>query len=165
MRKTISIIIAVVICFCPAMSLASGVDVTSNDLINNAGDFDGKKTVYTGEVIGDILSRGEYSWLNVSDGSNAVGVWVQSDVISAIDMLGGYTSHGDTIRITGVFNRACPAHGGDMDIHAASIDIVQEGYAVSHNIPGWKFIIGPVLLGAALLFLILILRKRKLKHY
>ena len=66
------------------------MDVTSNDLTNNAGDFDGKEIVYTGEAIGDILSHGDYSWINVSDGNNAIGVWVQSDDISAVDMLGGY---------------------------------------------------------------------------
>ena len=161
MRKKISIIIAVVICLCPALSLAGGVDVTSNDLINNAQDFDGKEVVYTGEVIGDILSRGEYSWINVSDGSNAIGVWVLSEDISAIDMLGGYTAHGDTVRITGVFTRACPEHGGDMDIHAASIKIIQEGYNVSHPLAVWEVIAGPILLAGAVGCLVLVMRKRK----
>lgn len=164
MRKKISIIIAVVICFCPAMSLASGVDVTSNDLINKAGDIDGEEIVYTGEVIGDILSRGAYSWINVSDGSNAIGVWVQSDETSAIDNLGGYTTHGDTVRITGVFNRACPEHGGDMDIHAASIEIIQEGYTVSHPVAVWEVIAGPILLAGAVVCLVLVMRKRKRAH-
>lgn len=164
MRKKISIIIAVVICFCPAMSLAGGADVTSNDLINKAGDFDGEKIVYTGEVIGDILSRGEYSWINVSDGSNAIGVWVKSDDISAIDSLGGYTTHGDTVRITGVFNRACPMHGGDMDIHAVSIEIIQEGYKVSHPVAVWEVIAGPILLAGAVVCLVLVMRKRKRAH-
>ncbi len=165
MRKKISIIIAVMICFCPAVSLADDVEVTSNDLINNAGDYDGKKIVYTGEVIGDVLSRGEYSWINISDGSNAIGVWVKSSDTSGIDMLGGYTAHGDTIRIEGIFNRACPAHGGDMDIHAVSIEIVEEGYDVSHKVAVWKHVLGPVLLAGAISRLMLILRKRKVKHY
>ncbi len=161
MRKKISIIIAVVICFCPAMSLASGVEVTSSDLINNAGDFDGKEIVYTGEVIGDILSRGEYSWINVSDGSNAIGVWVQTDDISAIDSLGGYTTHGDTVRITGVFNRACPVHGGDMDIHADSIELVEEGYKVAHFTPAWEVITAPILLAGAAVCLMLVIKNKK----
>lgn len=164
MRKKISIIIAVIICICPTISLASGVDVTSNDLINNAGDFVGKEIVYTGEVIGDILSRGEHSWINVSDGSNAIGVWVQSELIGAIDSLGGYTTHGDTVRITGVFNRACPEHGGDMDIHAASIEIIQEGYTVSHPVAVWEVIAGPILLACAGVCLVLVMRKRKRAH-
>ena len=161
MRKKISIIIAVVICICPGVSLASGLEVTSNDLINNAGDFDGEEIIYTGEVIGDILSRGEYSWINVSDGSNAIGVWVQSEDISAVDMLGGYTTHGDTVRITGVFNRACPEHGGDMDIHAASIEIIQEGHKVSHHVAVWKVITGPILLAGAVICLVLIRKKKR----
>ncbi len=164
MRKKISVIIAVVICIFPTVSLAGGVSVTSNDLINHAENYDGKDIIYTGEVIGDILSRGKYSWINVSDGSNAMGVWVQSDAISDIDMLGGYTTHGDTVRMTGVFNRACPEHGGDMDIHAKSIEIVQKGFAVSHNVTSWKFVMGPVLLAGAVLCLIFIIKKRKLKR-
>ncbi len=164
MRKKISIIIVAVICICPTVSLAIGMDVTSNALINSAGDFDGKEIAYTGEVIGDILSRGEYSWINVSDGSNAIGVWVQSEDIGAIGMLGGYTSRGDTVRITGVFNRACPAHGGDMDIHAAGIEITREGYNVSHPVAVWEVIAGPILLAGAVVCLVLVMRKRKRAH-
>ena len=160
MRKKISIILAVLICFCPAVSLAGGMQVTSNDLINKAGDYDGKEIIYTG----DVLSRGEYSWINVFDGSNAIGVWVQRDDISAVAVLGSYTMHGDTVRITGIFNRACPEHGGDMDIHAASIEIVQVGYAVSHKVAVWKFILGPVLLAGAAVCMILVVKKRKRLH-
>jgi len=161
MRKKISIIIAVIICFCPAVSLASNIEVTSNDLINNAGDFDGKEIIYTGEAIGDILSRGEYSWINVSDGNNAIGIWVRNRDISDLNILGGYTAHGDTIRISGVFNRACPEHGGDMDIHALSIKIIQKGSHVSHPVAVWKVISGAILLAGTVVCLVLVMRKKK----
>jgi hypothetical protein len=161
MRKMISIILVIVICVCPGLALADGVDVSSNDLINNAGEYNGKEIVYTGEMIGDILSRGEYSWINVSDGSNAIGIWVKSDDIKDIDELGEYTAHGDTVKIKGIFYRACPAHGGDMDIHAQSIEIIQEGYATSHDMAIWKIIIGPILLAGAAVCMIFVWKKRK----
>lgn len=152
---------AIALCICPGLALADGPEVTSNDLINEAGKYDGQEVVYTGEVIGDILARGDYAWINVFDGSNAIGVWVKTSDIEEIDTLGSYTAHGDTISIKGLFNRACAEHGGDMDIHALSIEVIQEGYAVLHDVPIWKLITGAALLAGAAVCMVLVLKKKK----
>ncbi len=151
---------AIVLCICPGLALADGAEVTSNDLINEAGEYNGAEIVYTGEVIGDILTRGDHAWINVFDGSNAIGVWVESSDANTINILGGYTAHGDTVRITGVFNRACPEHGGDMDIHAKSVEGVQAGYAVTHDVSAWKLIAAAVLFAGAAVCGVLVLRRR-----
>jgi len=39
------------------------------------------------------------------------------------------------VQVSGIFNAACPEHGGDMDVHATEISVVREGMALDHT-PG-----------------------------
>ena len=50
---------------------------TSLELINNAKQYDGKTVNYKGEVIGEVMVRGDYAWLHVNDGTIAIGIWVR----------------------------------------------------------------------------------------
>lgn len=95
--------------------------VSSIELINNAKQYDGKIVVYEGEVIGDIMKRQDFAWVNVFEGNNAIGIWMSNALAESITYTGSYKSKGDRVEITGVFNRACPEHGGDLDIHAQAI--------------------------------------------
>ena len=104
--------------------------MNSNDLIDHAKDYDGKTIVYEGEVLGDILYRGDYAWLAVFDGSNTIGCYVTRADAEQISLVGGYGKKGDTVRIEGVFHRACAEHGGDMDIHASSVTVLAAGTLV-----------------------------------
>jgi len=122
MAKILKIVIVLTICLFPATAYAADTEVTSNDLIDKAKEYDGREVVYTGEVIGDILAQGDHTWINVSDGSNAIGIWVEAKDMQGIDTPGRYNMRGDTVRVTGVFHRACAQHGGDFDIHADKIE-------------------------------------------
>ena len=117
--------------------IASGTNalvVGSDDLINNAKEYDNKEVIYSGEVIGDIMRRGEYAWINVLDGSNSIGVWIAYDEAKKIKYKGSYKYKGDMVEVTGIFNRACPEHGGDFDIHAKSMIIKKEGSEIKQGI-------------------------------
>jgi len=128
-QKTVFLIIALLLLFAPAAALADGNAVNSNDLIDHAKDYDNQLVVYEGEVLGDILYRGDHAWLAVYDGSNTIGVYVTAEQAQQITVLGGYGKHGDTIRIEGVFHRACAEHGGDLDIHADTMKVLSVGSA------------------------------------
>lgn len=119
-------------------------DISSSELIKNAKGYDGKTVVYQGEVIGDIMIRGEYAWLNVNDGNNAIGIWVIKALIKNIRYTGSYNAKGDFVEITGVFNRSCKEHGGDLDIHAQSLTKVSSGDKIAHevNTKAIKFALG-----------------------
>ena len=67
----------------PFGALAEAREVTSTDLIENALALDGQTVTYTGEVVGDIMKRGDHTWLNLSDGSNAMGVWAETAALGA----------------------------------------------------------------------------------
>jgi hypothetical protein len=133
MKKHIKIIIGFWIFFAgiavlPVHAHAQELDVSSNDMIDKAAVLDGKTVTYTGEAVGDVMYRGSHAWVNVSDGKNAVGVYVTSDEAAEIKITGKYRVKGDTVKVRGVFHRACRQHGGDMDIHAQLLSVTESGY-------------------------------------
>ena len=89
--------------------------------------LDGKAIDFQGEAIQQIMRRGNHGWVNVKDDANAVGIWASASDLDLIKITGTYTSVGDTVRVTGVFHAACPEHGGDLDIHAERITLVDPG--------------------------------------
>jgi len=107
--------------------------VSSSELINNAKHYDGTTVSYSGEVIGDIMVRKEYAWININDGKNAIGIWIKKELIKDILYTGSYAAKGDLVEITGRFNRSCVEHGGDLDIHAQSINKISSGSKIFHS--------------------------------
>jgi len=135
--------------------------VSSSELINNTKQYDGKTVVYCGEVIGDVMARGEFVWINVNDGVNAIGIWAAKDLAKDIFYTGSYKSRGDIIEVEGIFHRACPEHGGDFDIHADSLRKIKDGKAVAEKINPAKKTAAAILLGVLCLVLILVRLRRR----
>jgi hypothetical protein len=140
-------------------------DVTEiNNLIENAKELDKREVTVQGEVIGERMDRGDYSWVNINDGTNAIGMWLNKSEAVKILHYGGYKYKGDTVKITGIFYRACKEHNGEADLHnIKAIDIVEEGYPVKEQISSVKIITAAVLFTFALLFLLYIFKQIKLK--
>jgi len=135
--------------------------LSSSELIKNAKEYDGKLITYTGEVIGDVMLRGEFAWVNINDGDNALGVWMGASLAKEIKFVGNYKSRGDSLEITGIFHRACPEHGGDLDIHAQALRKLTNGRIVTQILNLDKVDFSVVLFGALLLIWILSLFRRK----
>jgi len=125
---------------------------TSLDLLNNAKQYDGKTISYKGEVIGDVMIRGNYAWLHVNDGTIAIGIWAPKTLIEDIRYAGDYHKKGDIVEVTGTFHRSCSEHGGDLDIHASEIKKVISGSPVIQPISRKKVYIGVYSLMLVLLF-------------
>ncbi|MFA5156475.1 MAG: DNA-binding protein [Candidatus Omnitrophota bacterium] len=157
--KKVFLIFNFIICACSLPCYADAV--SSTELINNAKQYDGQTVVYSGEVIGDVMQRGEFVWINVNDGSSAIGIWVAKDLAKDIVYTGNYKFLGDTVEIEGVFHRSCPEHGGDLDIHADSLRKVKAGTAVEEKINPAKKKLAIVLSGVLCLLLILMRLKRR----
>lgn len=153
-----SIILLVNCLFC---ALCYAQTVSSAELINNAKRYDGNTVIYSGEVIGDVMKRGKYSWLNVHDGINAVGIWIDNDLIKNIGHAGNYKTRGDFITVKGAFYRRCIEHGGDLDIHAVSLRKVSDGAVIPEKINMVKRNLAIILAGGLCLVLILKRLKRK----
>jgi hypothetical protein len=137
------------------------VSVTSDELINNAKDYDKKVVVYSGEVVGDIMNRDENAWINIFDGTNAIGIWIPAEDAKKIKYAGKYSITGDTVKVTGMFDRACSEHGGDLDIHANKLEIIKQGHADIKKV-NYNFIIMSLILLAAAIALNAFILKKKL---
>jgi len=116
-----------------------------NDLIENSKKIDNSNISLKGEAIGECMNRGKYSWVNISDGSTAMGIWIDSTLAKNIKNYGQYGYKGDIVQINGTFNRACSEHGGDMDIHASSVKIIETGGSITMPINNSKKVIALIL--------------------
>ena len=152
-----------VICLLGFASPVHAATISSNKLIDNAKQFDGRVVEYQGEVIGDIMVRQDYAWVNINDGQKAIGIWTPAKLTKEIKLVGSYRHIGDTIKVTGIFNRACADHGGDLDIHAQTIKLVAKGHKIEHPIQSIKIVFIVVLIIGSILLLILPKLKKKKK--
>jgi hypothetical protein len=107
---------------------------SSKALIENARLLDGKKVTYRGEAVTAIMKRGDHAWVNVNDGDNAIGIWCTGAMLECVKFLGDYKHSGDILEVEGMFNRACPAHGGELDIHAAKVKVLKPGFSIGEKV-------------------------------
>ncbi len=119
---------------------------SSSEILDRSDELDGRTLIYEGETIGEALERGDNAWVNVSDGRNALGLWMSADEVSKITRYGDYRNDGDIIRATGVFRRSCSEHGGELDIHVSSIEILRVGEERSYSVSSSKGIFAVVTL-------------------
>jgi hypothetical protein len=155
------LIAAVVLIFCCALGGAFAQSFSSTDLIQRAKELDGQTVAYSGEVIGDVMCRGTHCWVNVNDGSNAIGIWAEEAPARAIAFTGSYSARGDTVAAIGMLHRSCAEHGGDLDIHAVSLEVFKPGHQVSEKISMAKVRFVLILAAITLLLWILSLLKTR----
>lgn len=128
---------------------------TINDLVEGAKKLDGQEVTIQGEAIGERMDRGEFSWVNVNDGTNAIGVWIKRSDAKTIAYYGDYKNKGDIVEITGLFNRACKEHGGEADLHNTSLYIVEVGHQVKESISSAKIITTVIITALGMISLML----------
>lgn len=106
-------------------------------LIEQAKALNGQDVIFQGEIIGDIMPRQDHYWINVLNNGTAIGIWISAEQRAAINLSGLYGIQGDEVKIVGRFSQACAEHGGDLDIHASSVEIINKGMIMPQklNIP------------------------------
>jgi hypothetical protein len=115
----------------PALALPN---VSSEELIRQSREYDGQIVIYRGEVIGDVMVRGDSAWINVANDGIAMGVFLDAEAVRQIKFTGSYRSVGDKVEIEGPFYRAGTKHGGEMHIEAQTIKVISTGYEKQHVI-------------------------------
>jgi hypothetical protein len=161
MKKNFGLTLIILFLVFIPQAAAFSQSLSSSELIKNAKEYDGKLIAYSGEVIGDVMLRGEFAWVNINDGENAMGIWMNAALAQEIKFTGNYKSRGDNLEIVGVFHRACLEHGGDLDIHAQSWRKIGNGRMVKEKLNFDKVRLSLILLGALFLIWILTLFKHK----
>lgn len=147
---------------------ASAGPVSSRQLVNDPKSYDGQLVTITGEAIGEMMVRGDHSWLhlnddayaqrNIEDGATPAGynsgmpVWVGTEFGKRVKTFGDYRHQGDIVQTTGLFHAACAVHGGDMDIHAADLLVEARGRTVTDRVQPWKIVVALILAAVSALF-------------
>jgi hypothetical protein len=143
-----------------------GVAVASAALTEDAAAWDGRVVTFSGEAVGEPMVRGDHAWLHLNDDAyqtrapleagcllggynSGQAIWAPAALARRVRTFGGYRREGDSVRVLGTFNAACREHGGDMDIHATSLEIVHEGYVVTHPLHAGRLACGLALLALA----------------
>lgn len=117
-KLILSIILSILLVVALPFAYAGETETISlNELIENSQAYDGKVIQVQGEVLLEAMERDSSAWININDGTNAMGVYMPQESVQAIQHYGDYHTIGDTIHIEAVFNRSCKVHGGDMDLH------------------------------------------------
>lgn len=159
------IVLIAIFAFAGAASVYAGQQlmdesVSVAQLVEESAKNDGKEVIIEGELIGDLMARGDHLWLSLLDKGTAVGVWVEKGKLPSIHFLGAYGVQGDTVRITGIMHRACPEHGGDLDIHTEAVELLKQGGRVSHPVNQLR-IFAAFALSIAGLWLVSLWRRRE----
>lgn len=144
------------ILFFPQSIIAESLSI--NTIVEEGKQFNGKEIEIEGEVIGEAMNRGDHTWINISDGSNAIGIWLKQEDANKIKYYGNYDYTGDCVKIVGTFYHACSEHGGETDIHGQKIQVVKRGYERIHIISEGKKKIAIGLAAIAILILFLLPR-------
>jgi len=156
--KTLIIVSCLIIAFPIIVNAEEVIDI--NNLIEHAADLDGKMVTVEGEAIGEKMDRGNYSWININDGTNAIGIWLNKNDAEKIEYYGNYKNKGDIVKITGTFNRTCSEHGGESDIHNSSLEITEQGHLVKEDVSSSKVITASVLTIIALSLLFFFIKQK-----
>ena len=117
-----------------------------DQLVEDSQLYDQKEVSISGEVIGKPMNRGEYVWLNINDGENAIGISVLKKELPDIQYYGSYHEKGDQVIVTGIFFKACKQHGGETDIHGTTVAVVQKGEIITHSVSSSKVMIAVLIL-------------------
>lgn len=133
------------------------------EVVARAAELDGQQVIFEGEAIGEALRADRDSvWVNVLGDGTAIGVWMPREMARPIEHWGGYRQTGDTLRVTGVVNLACDSHGGDLDVHATALEVVERGVARSDTVRVRDALIGAAGFAAAAAAF-LVARRRSLR--
>ena len=130
MKRPITIIVMTValLLSVPVLASAAGEVLDPAEVIEIDRARDGETIVIEGEAVGDVLrAMGGGHWVNVLGDEVGLGVWMDDDQVARIENLGEYQHSGDRIRVTGELNIACAEHGGEFDLHAESVEVIERG--------------------------------------
>lgn len=139
----------------PPAAVAAAIEFTDEE--------DGAEVTVQGEAIGEALVAPDGNrWVNLLGDGTALGVVMRARDADTIPTFGEYRQQGATVRVTGTLQRGCDEHGGDLDLHATSVVVLDGGEEIPRAVhPAKLWLALAALVGAFLLwFRYLQLRRR-----
>lgn len=107
--------------------------VMVRDLVMHSAMYEGRTVILRGEVIGDIMPRGKFAWINIQGRYNEIGVWIPLELTKKITHKGNYRFKGDSVEVLGIFKHADEEFGGEFCLRAIDLKVIQPGFASPHQ--------------------------------
>lgn len=127
---------------------------SSVELVEQPKRYDGTVVSFQGEAIGEAMVRGSHAWIHLNDDAymrknleegtapggynTGMPIYLPTPLAEKIRTFGDYKHEGDIVGIQGEFNAACAQHGGDVDIHAATLKVLVSGHPAEDPVEPWK---------------------------
>ncbi|WMJ79366.1 hypothetical protein RBU49_10740 [Clostridium sp. MB40-C1] len=127
-----TLIVSLIIVLGISISCSAEEYTNFSNLVENNKSLDGKYITVKGEAIGEPMKRGNHTWINISDGSTSIGIWMENAQAEKVITFGSYKNKGDIIKTKVLFNKSCNEHDGEIDLHASQVQVIENGYAVNH---------------------------------
>ena len=139
----------------------SAIETDIPALVAVDSTLDGQQVTITGEAVGTAFSGddADHRWVNITADGSTIGVYMSAEDADSIANFGSYGVTGSTVTVTGTYHVACDeGHAGELDIHAQSVSIADEGGTTNEPDPSFArwfgasviLAIGLLLLGANL---------------
>ncbi len=148
-------------CLLLCLLLLPGVSATSLEDLNRSPErWDGGRVTVRGEVVGR-LDRGSHVWLNLWENGWSLGVWCPRELAEGIRVVGDHLHVGDRVEVTGIFRARCVEHGGEPDLHAENLLVLEEGHRIDRPLDLRLLALSLAVMAAALSLLLLPSLRRK----
>ena len=145
-NRLLAALVVAVCCLTPVAAYAAPLTIDTQTLSQANPELDGTEVRFVGEAIGETLRADDQSrWVNVLDDGVAIGVVAPTGMLDVIDGFGVYSRRGTLVEVTGVFNVACPQHGGDLDVHASEIRALEPSVPIERPANLLKGVVAAVL--------------------
>lgn len=136
------------------------VDTNINALTSVNRALNGATVRFSGEAVGDILAADDdHVWVNMlGERGTSIGVYMTKAQAGGIHTLGDYHNSGTVLEVEGIYSISCEEHEGELDVHASTVLVTDNGGAITHGFSAERLflaavlcLVGLVLLGTYLL--------------
>jgi len=104
-----------------------GYSQAVESILKHKDFFDRKSVSVEREVVGDIIKRGDYSIVNLKDGSFFIGLVLTPEQVHSLEFTRTSQSRGDLVKAEGIFYKECPELSGESIISVKDLVVVKFG--------------------------------------
>lgn len=143
-RLVVTALCAALMLSVATQAVATTAVLTPAEAVALALESERTPAVVAGEALGEALTApGGRRWVNIGRSGTALGVVMTAEQAAAVPRFGRYRQRGAALEVSGVLNAACSEHGGDLDLHADTVSVLDEGGAIGDPLhPGKLWLVG-----------------------
>lgn len=129
-------------------SFERGGRVQASQVFRCPAAFEDMPVTFAGEVVGELLPRGDGAWAQINDDAYALevgplvghrerqgfnsglAVWLPDGLHERVETVGRPAQRGDVVLVRGTIHRTDPDDGGGLTLRADELVVVSEGFTI-----------------------------------